>query len=69
MFRFYFFFLDKKDKKIFDVMMSITRLYDVAGVGACKPVLLHPILMSVIFEYYKQIIEIQAEALKAQKGD
>ena len=69
MFRFYIVFLGKEDKKIFDVMMSITRLYDVAGVGACKPVLLHPILMSVIFEYYKQIIEIQAEALKAQKGD
>ena len=61
--------LDKSERKIFDEMMSITRLYNVAGVGACKPVLLHPILMSIIFEHYKRINEIQGEAQKAQKGD
>jgi hypothetical protein len=47
--------LDKSDRKIFDEMMSITWLYNVAGVGACKPVLLHPILMSIVFEHYKQL--------------
>ena len=61
--------LDKSERKIFDEMMSITRLHNVAGVGACKPVLLHPILMSIIFEHYKRINEIQGEAQKAQKGD
>ena len=40
--------LDKSETKMFDEMMSITRLYNVAGVGACKPVLLHPIS----FVYY-----------------
>jgi hypothetical protein len=43
--------LDKSERKIFDEMMSITRLYNVAGVGACRPVL-HPILMSIISEHY-----------------
>ena len=47
--------LDKSERRTFDEMMSISRLYNVAGVGACKPVLLHPILMSIIFEHYKQI--------------
>jgi hypothetical protein len=47
--------LDKSERKLFDEMMSITRLYNVAGVGSCKPVLLHPILMSIIFEDYKQV--------------
>ena len=47
--------LDKSEREIFDEMMSITRLYNVAGVSACKPVLLHPILMSIIFEHYKQL--------------
>lgn len=47
--------VDKSERKIFDEMMSITRLYNVAGVGASKLVLLHPILMSIIFEHYKQL--------------
>jgi len=59
--------LDKSERKTFDEMMSITRLYNVAGVGACKPVLLHPILMSIIYEHYKQINEIHAEAQKHKK--
>ena len=32
---------------MFDEMMSYSRLYNTAGVGACKPVLLHPILKNV----------------------
>ncbi|HET6717459.1 MAG: hypothetical protein ACM3ZS_11985 [Nitrososphaerota archaeon] len=46
---------DKSERKTFDEMMSISRLYNVAGVCSCKPVLLHPILMSIIFEHYKQL--------------
>ena len=51
--------LDKSERKTFDEMMSISRLYNVAGVGSCKPVLFHPILMSIIFEYYKQLEKIK----------
>lgn len=51
--------LDKSERKTFDEMMSISRLYNVAGVGSCKPVLLHPLLMSIIFDHYKQLKKIQ----------
>ena len=47
--------LDKSERKMFDEMMSYSRLYKTAGVGACKPVLLQPIIMSIIFEHYKQL--------------
>jgi hypothetical protein len=47
--------LDKSERKTFDEMMSYSRLHNAAGVIACKPVLLHPILMSIIFEHYKQL--------------
>ena len=47
--------LDKSERKLFDEMMSISRFYNVSGVGACKPVLIQPILMSIIFEHYKQL--------------
>ena len=53
--------LDKSERKAFDEMMSISRLYNVAGVGACKPVLLHPILMSIIFEHYKQLKKLAVD--------
>ena len=45
--------LDYKDRKIFDQMFSYSRLYNSAGSNACRPVLLHSILMSMIFEHYK----------------
>jgi hypothetical protein len=44
---------------MFDEMFSYSRLYNAAGVVACKPVLLHPILMSIIFEHYKQLKGIE----------
>ncbi|TLX91429.1 MAG: hypothetical protein E6K94_03310 [Thaumarchaeota archaeon] len=50
--------LDKKDRKIFDEMFSYSRLYNSAGVMACRPVVVHPILKSIIFEHYKQLRKI-----------
>ena len=47
--------LDKKDKKLFDQMFSYSKLYNSAGSNACRPQLIHPILMSKIFEHYKQL--------------
>jgi hypothetical protein len=44
-------------------MMSYSRPYNAAGVIACKPVL-HPILISIIFEHYKQL-----ELLEKSVGD
>jgi len=47
--------LGKKERKIFDEMLSIPRLYNAAGTMACRPILIHVILMSIIFEHYKQL--------------
>jgi hypothetical protein len=51
--------LDKSERKMFDEMMSYSRLHNTAGVMVCKPVLLHPILMSIIFEHYKQLEKLK----------
>ena len=50
--------LDKKDRKIFDEMFSYSRSYNAAGTMDCRPVLIHVILMSIIFEHYKQLRKI-----------
>ena len=51
--------LDKKERKEFDQMFSYSRLYNSACSNACRPTLIHPILMSIIFEHYKQLDKIQ----------
>ena len=51
--------LAKKDRKIFDEMFSYSRLYNSAGSNACRPQLIHPIIMSIIFEHYRQLDSIQ----------
>jgi hypothetical protein len=47
--------------------MSYSRLYNAAGVIACKPVLLHPILMSIIFENYKQLKKLESAIVNNEK--
>ncbi|HEX7817803.1 MAG TPA: hypothetical protein VF419_00355 [Nitrososphaeraceae archaeon] len=51
--------LDKKDKKMFDQMLDYSRLYNSAGSNASRSQLIHPILMSIIFEHYKQLDKLQ----------
>ncbi|MDW0144048.1 MAG: hypothetical protein QOK69_03615 [Nitrososphaeraceae archaeon] len=53
--------LDKSERKMFDEMMTYPRMHNAAGVMACKPVLLQPIIMSIIFEHYKQLKNMENE--------
>jgi hypothetical protein len=55
--------LDKQDRKKFDEMFSYSRLYNAAGSMACRPVLIRVILMSIIFEHYKQLRKIVNERI------
>jgi hypothetical protein len=50
--------LDKQDRKKFDEMLSVPRLYNSAGTMACRPVLIHVILISKIFEHYKLLTKL-----------
>ncbi|MGB5090004.1 MAG: hypothetical protein WBN72_03570 [Nitrososphaeraceae archaeon] len=56
--------LDKSERKDFNEMMSYSHKYNAAGVTACKPVLIQPILMSIIFQHYKQLDTIQRSVEK-----
>jgi len=51
--------LDKQDRKVFDEMLSISRFYNVAGTMVCRPVLVHVILLSIIFEHYKKLTKMK----------
>jgi hypothetical protein len=59
--------LDKQDIKIFDEMLSIPYLYTVAGTMACRPVLIHVILMSIVFEHYKKLTKLATGKIQNQR--
>ena len=51
-------YLDKKDRKTFDQMYDCVKLHNTACMMACRPVVIHAVLMSIIFEYYKQLTKL-----------
>jgi hypothetical protein len=51
--------LDKKDRKMFDEMYDCVKLHNTACLMACRPVVIHAVLMSIIFEHYKQLKSLQ----------
>src|SRR5919198_6348866 len=50
--------LDKQDRKLFDNVFSIARLYNSACSYAANPIRINPIFMSIIFHHYKQLTMI-----------
>lgn len=50
--------LSKSERKEFDKMFATSRLYISACSYVTKPILIQPILMSMIFHHYKQLLEI-----------
>ncbi|HEY7756856.1 MAG TPA: hypothetical protein VIA08_01350 [Nitrososphaeraceae archaeon] len=56
--------LNKKDKKAFDEMVDYSRLYNSAGSNASRSQLIHPILMSILLEHYKQLENLRKLVVK-----
>jgi hypothetical protein len=51
-------YLDKNDRKMFDQMYDYVKLNNAACSNACRPVVIHSVLMSIIFEHYKQLTKL-----------
>ncbi len=49
--------LDKSERKSFDEMWDIPRLYITTCSNSVQLVPLHPIIMSILFHHYKELIE------------
>jgi hypothetical protein len=50
-------YLNKNDRKLFDNMFSITRLYNSACSYAVNPIRINPIIMSIVLHNYKILKE------------
>jgi hypothetical protein len=53
--------LDKSERKSFDEMWDITRLYVSACSNSVQLVPLHPIVISILFQHYKELKECISE--------
>jgi len=58
--------LDKKDRKEFDEMMSLSHMFNYAMMCAIPshPVPIQPIFMSIVFYHYKELAKIKERALR-----
>jgi hypothetical protein len=53
--------LDKSERKEFDDMFDIAQLYISACSNCVLLVPLHPIVMSILFHHYKELIQLRSE--------
>jgi hypothetical protein len=53
--------LDRSERKDFDDMFDIPRLYLSACSNSVPLVPLHPIIMSILFHHYKELIQLLSE--------
>ncbi|MEP6576770.1 MAG: hypothetical protein ABJB85_10115 [Nitrososphaerota archaeon] len=51
-------YLDKKDRKEFDRMYDCVKLHNNSCSNACRPVVIHAVLMSIIFEHYRELTKL-----------
>jgi hypothetical protein len=56
--------LDKSEKKEFDKMWDIPRLYVMACSNSVQLVPFHPIAMSILFHHYKELLECEKQIKK-----
>jgi hypothetical protein len=54
-------YLDKGERKMFDQMYEYFNSHSAACGNACKPVVIHPILMSILFQHYKQLTKLMEQ--------
>ena len=60
--------LDKSERKDFDEMWDIPRLYVSACSNSCQLVPLHPNIISILFHHYKELKECISEVKEIEEG-
>ena len=60
--------LDKKDRKMFDEMYDCVKLHNNSCSNACRPVVVHAVLISIIFEHCRQLTKLMEEQMENNKA-
>lgn len=54
---------------MFDKMYDCVKLHNNSCSNACRPVVIHSVLMSIIFEHYKQLTRLMDQKKGKDKGE
>src|SRR5215212_3292911 len=60
--------LDKSERKEFDDMFDIPRLYLTACSNSVQLVPLHPIIISILFHHYKDLMQLGSEVEQMEEA-
>ena len=60
--------MPRKDRKTFDQMYDLYKSNSAACSNACRPVVIHAVIMSIIFEDYKQLTKLMEQKKKKDKA-
>src|SRR5215208_6270580 len=60
--------LDKSERKDFEDMFDIPRLYLSACSNSVQLVPLHPIIMSILFHHYKELMQLTSEVERMKEA-
>jgi hypothetical protein len=55
-----------KDRKSFDQMFSYVRRYNSACMMQARPVVFHSVIMSILFQHYKQLMKLTDKKIKGE---
>lgn len=63
--------LDRKDRRVFDEMFAIPKLYISSCMSSANPVVVEPIFLSILFHRYKQLAQliIRIEKITGERYD
>ncbi len=53
--------MEKENKKLFDEMFSLSKLYNSACSIRNDPIVIRPVMMSILFHHYKQLLALKGE--------
>jgi hypothetical protein len=63
--------LDREDRRAFDELFALPRLYIASCMSSANPVVIEPVFMSILFHHYKQISQLvsRIEAITDERYD
>jgi hypothetical protein len=63
--------LDRKDRRVFDEVFALPRLYIASCMSSANPVVIEPVFMSILFHHHKQVAQLASriETITGERYD
>jgi hypothetical protein len=63
--------LDREDRRVFDEVFALPRLYIASCMSSANPVVIEPVFMSILFHHHKQVAQLASriETITGERYD